>query len=327
MRKFLNSLATLTLIALTVSICANVSSSYAAFGVSPPWVNNDHMLPGTTFEQVVYLSRSDTEKAMNAEVKVTGDEELVKWIEILDKESLIIEKGQNLLPMTVVVSVPENAAAKNYLGGIFVTLTPVVADTLLGDGEVGIALGSRVSVNILVTGDQITDYEIESVVAEPQKQDTPLSIDLEVENKGNTNIADLKGQIDIYDSTNTELIKTLTFVPLDESIASYETKKVEMIFQDFSPGPGEYWVAVKAFKNEEVIYEDRFLKRVQAEAKPEAIAESTTISEVSVTKANNIYLILGLAGFGLALIAFIGTIVALIINKRAKRNLQKNTQA
>lgn len=174
--KLIGSLVTCILITLSVSMFSNISTSSAAFGSSPPWVKNDHMLPGTTFEQIVYLSRNDTEKAMQAIIRITGDEELVKWIEITDENNLIIAKGQSALPMKVIVDVPADAELKQYTGGIFVTLSNIKTDTTLEGGEVGIGLGAHISVNITIVGDGITDDEIKAVVVDEQEQDNSSSI-------------------------------------------------------------------------------------------------------------------------------------------------------
>ena len=44
------------------------------------------MLPGTTFEQVINLSRSNTGKAVKANLNINGDEKLLKWITVENKE-------------------------------------------------------------------------------------------------------------------------------------------------------------------------------------------------------------------------------------------------
>lgn len=315
MNKLLNSLVVCALIAMSVSVFSNIPTAEAAFGVSPPWVNNNNLLPGSTFEQVVYLSRNETEEAMRATIRISGDEELAEWITISDEDNLIIKEGQNFLPMNVIVNVPEDAEIKDYTGGIFVTLSSVVTDTSLEGGEVAIGLGARISVNLSVIEDEVTDYAIKSVSAEPQTSDDSFSINVEVENKGNTEISDLEGKIDIYNSANTEIVKSLTFSTLNESVSSDQTKKVEMIFEDFKPEAGEYWVAVQAFDGEEVIYENRFLKKVKIEVAPVIIPEDTS------AETGKISLIFGLAGLGVGLLVIIGILVVLILKRRAKNHL------
>jgi len=339
MKKLPGSLVAFALIALSVSIFSNIPTSSAAFGTSPPWVRNDHLLPGATFEEVIYLSRNEPEEAVKATIRVSGDEDLAEWIKIPDEENLIMEKGQTILPMTVIINVPERAAIKDYTGGIFVSIAPLVTDTSLGGGGVAIGLGAHISVDLSVIGDKITDYEIKSASAGPQKEDDPFSVNVEVKNKGNTEISDLEGQIDISNSTNTEILESFTFIPFDEPVAPDETKKIEMVFQDFKPGPGEYWVAVRAFKDGEVIYEDRFLQKVEGEVIPvqpplAKVAEETAVtppatqvpaSDVkpaapAASEAKNVYLLLGLTGLSLVLAALIGIIMVIRRKGRGKEN-------
>jgi len=191
---------------LSVSMFSNIPASSAAFGSSPPWVKNDHMLPGTAFEQIVYLSRNDTEEAMQVMIRITGDEELVKWIEITDKDSLIIEEGQYALPMKVIVDVPADATLKQYIGGIFVTLSPIKTDTALEGGEVGIGLGAHISVNITVTGDSITDDKIESVFIDEQEPNDTAPINEEVVYE-DSHLQEANGEVASVTSSESVFIK------------------------------------------------------------------------------------------------------------------------
>jgi hypothetical protein len=256
-------LTTFALLGLSVGMFLNVSPSEAAFGTSPPWVQNDHLLPGTTFAQIIYLSRSDAEDEMKAVVRVTGDEGLVQWIRIENEENLIMTKGQNILPMKVIITVPENASIKNYSSEIYLSLVSTKADSTVGGGEVAIGLGAHISVDISVVGDMISDYQVLSASIKPLIKNEPLSISWDVQNIGNTPINNLDGQIQIFNGTNTELLKSLDFVPFDQPVSPDETKTVQMTFSDFYLTPGTYWVAVKAITGEKTVYENRFLQKVE----------------------------------------------------------------
>ena len=189
-------LIALALISLSVGMFLNISTVEAAFGISPPWVQNDHVLPGTTYEQIINLSRSGAEEEMEIAVRISGDEKLVKWIEIPDIDNLIMKKGQNILPMKVIIDVPKRAALKNYRGGIRTSLSPVKKGEGQG-GEVAIVLGANISVNITVVGEKIIDYEIRSVLTDPIQEGNPYSLKMKVANLGNTEISNIEGQIDI----------------------------------------------------------------------------------------------------------------------------------
>lgn len=333
------------LIGLSVSIFSNIFTAEAAFGISPPWVQSDNLLPGTTFEQVVNLSRNDTEEAMKATIKMSGDKDLLKWIEIPDKENLIMKEGQNTLPMNVIINVPKRVAIKNYKGNIVIVLLPIVHDDSLGGGQVAIALGASVDVDITVVGDKVIDYKIVSTSVKPLPEGNAFGLSVEVENLGNVDIEGIKGQIDIYDIKETELIQSLTFPPFRFPIEFYTTQTATMFFKEAKLDPGEYRVIVTIFKDGEVIYENRLYQKIAEKvipvitpedaisAKPSLPGSSTVepdtapppVIEVPVTdmrpvapplsgaETNSAYLIFGLAGLGLGLVGLIGIIVVLIM--------------
>lgn len=351
----------ITLIVATLfitSIFSYIANSKAAFGTSPPWVKNDHMLPGTSFEQVINLSRSDTDKAVKANVQLTGDEQLIKWLNIENIDDLIMRKGQTTLPMKVTVNVPKKAELKNYRGGIFITLKAVDPDTL-GGGQVGIALGANITVDITVIGDKVIDYRVISVLNNPIEEKNPLSIKVQVKNLGNVSINEVKGKVDIYDETQSVLIKSLDFLPLDDAIAPDETQIARMIFEDTILEPGDYWLFIEASKDGKVVYENRLkqqitkiitpiitpedamfgkesLPKLPGEGEAEAEEQETPeIIEIPVTElkpaasatneTNNAFLIFGLAGLGFGLIALIGVIIVLIFILKNQRQMPQQT--
>lgn len=337
-------------------LIANTSSAMAAFGTSPPWVKNDHMLPGTTFEQVINLSRSDTAESVRASVRISGDEKLQGWISIPDEENLIMREGQAILPMKVIVTVPEKAELKDYAGSIFVSLMPLKTDTSLRGGEVGITLGGNISVRISVVGTKVYNYRIKSIVAKAIEEGNPLTLNIEVENLGNVGVGDVNGQIDIYDSRQKEILRSFDFVSLEKTIPANETKITQMIFEDVILEAGDYWLFVKTFLNGKVIYENRLAQSIKKKTITVVNPEDTEIERPSLPKIpgeaeqekvivpeivevpvmelrpaapaageiGGIFLIFGLAGMAFGLIAVIGVIVVLIlILKNQQRTLQQ----
>ena len=49
----------------------------AAFGVSPPWIENEHIKPGTNFVYVINLSANNLAEDMMVDVKLNGDPEIM----------------------------------------------------------------------------------------------------------------------------------------------------------------------------------------------------------------------------------------------------------
>jgi hypothetical protein len=320
------------------------------------------MLPGTTFEQIINLSRDDVSEEFKISSRITGDKMLLKWITIQDEKTLKMKVGQSILPIKVIVNVPKQAAIKNYIGGIFVALKPASVEEG-GSGEVAISLGAHIAVNITVTGNKVSDYNVKSVSADPAKEGEPFYLNVEVQNLGNTDIDEPTGQIDIYNSTESAILKSLTFIKLTEPISPNETVKSKMLFKDLVLDPGDYWIVVKATKKGKVIYENRLFQSVKANVVPVITPESTVAKKPSLPKlaqeetvpeaapttpapvttqpavapvdlrpaapvnnqSNNIILIFGLAGLGFGLIAMVGVIIALVMVIRNQRqaNLER----
>lgn len=323
MPKKLNTLASFVFIALCVSIFSNISVTKAAFGVSPPWVRNDHLLPGSSFEEIIYLSRNETDGAMQVVTKFTGDKDLLKWIAIRNKDNLIFQPGQTVVPMTVAVEIPQTAELRDYKGGIFVTLEPLGGSA--GGGQVAIMLGAHISVELSVIDQAVTDYKVKGMSVERLEENEPFSVNVKVANTGNTDVSDIEGEIDIYDSTRTEVIKSMPFNPLSEPVAADKTEEVKMVFENYILENGEYWVNVKATKDGEAVYEDRFPQRVGPEPpiviSPEDVLEpDVTSQEPAVVEKKGLNLMAGLAGMGLALLVVIGILLVPIVRNKLRKN-------
>jgi hypothetical protein len=261
-----------------ISQGSSVPPSQAAFGTSPPWVKNDHLLPGTTYEQIVNLSRNDPDSDMKVNVRITGDKEISNWLKIEDQNHLIMKKGENILPMNVIVTIPPKAALRDYKGGIFVTLEPIQEGSQEG-GTVAITLGANIAVQLSVVGTPVVNYRIQSISLNPMTQGQSLSLTVELENMGNTEVTSLNGQVDIYDEKETQVLKSLPFGNLSTAISPDETSKAQVAFDNFTLDPGNYWVVVRVYKGKESIYENRLYQQVLA-AKPAAVATSESTTSV-----------------------------------------------
>jgi len=250
-----------TLIGLAVSLLSNVYQSEAAFGTSPPWVRNDHLRPGMTYETIINLSRNDPENAMKINTRIDGDD-IKGWITIENQNDLIMEKGQKIFPMKVTVKVPRRAALKDYKGGIFVTLEAVQEEGAQKGGTVAIRLGAHIVVELTVVGDEVIDYRVKSITLDQLNQGDFFYMNVDVENMGNIELKELNGQVDIYNKDESEILHSLTFGPLGDAVGPDTLFKTQIVFPDIKLEPGEYWVKFKVFKDDEVIYENRLYQKV-----------------------------------------------------------------
>lgn len=348
--RFLFFVFVFALVGAAISIYSNADLSKAAFGTSPPWVRNDHLLPGATFTEIIYLSRSDTNSDVKVSAEITGEKNLLKWIEIENEDELILRKGEKAIPMNVVIEVPKRAALKEYRGDIFVTLDALQDKGTRQGGSVAIKLGAHISVELTVVGEKVTDYRVKSATLDTLQEGDSFHINLEVENLGNTEIANLNGQVDIYDKKEAEILKTLTFERLDTVISPDDIVKSRVGFENIVLDPGEYWVVIKIFKGDQVIYENRLHQQINKKVvsvvmaedalatspkKPslptkedeeavkklsaEEILDAAVIGKETVREAapavteNNIIILFGLIGLGFGLLALIAVIVVLVV--------------
>ena len=327
------------IIGLAISLMSNVDKSEAAFGTSPPWVRNDHLLPGTTYEQIINLSRNNPETDMQVKVRIDGDE-IKRWLTIEDEKNLIMKKGQKILPMKVTVKVPRRAALKDYKGGIFVTLESIQDDEDKKGGTVAIKLGAHIVVELSVTGDEVVDYWVKSITLDSINEGDFFYLNTEVENKGNVEISELHGQADIYDNKETEILKSLTFGKLSDVIGPDTLFKSQIVFPDVKLDAGEYRVKIKVFKDDEVIYEHKLYQLVKesevpvitpedAEGdkkpslpsqedetvlEPDEMADLKAVAPVIIQQEDSkFFLIFGIAGFIFGMFALVGIIVFLIL--------------
>lgn len=340
------------LISLSLSVFFGAKTLQASFGTSPPWVRNEHMLPGTTYEQVINLSRSDTSKAMQVDVRLNGDEQLIDWIEIPNLDNLILRPGERSIAMKVIVDVPEKAALRNYISYIRVSLVPI-KDVLGQGGEVAITLGANIQVDITVTGEKVTKYRIESINTNAIHENEPLIITTKLTNLGNTEITKINGTIDIYDNQQKELIESLEFEPFPDHPVSPEVTAIrKMAYMDLGLEPGQYWLNIKINEGNKVSYENQLFQEIKEKAVPIVTPEDaeatkpllpgsakteteeekteTDIPVIQVNvpeykpaasdESNNLFLIFGLAGLGFGMIAIIAVIVVLVFMLKNQRN-------
>ena len=54
---------------------------YAGFGISPPYVKNNQLFPGSSYTQEIILLRSDAEEDLQADISVNAPE-IKDWITI-----------------------------------------------------------------------------------------------------------------------------------------------------------------------------------------------------------------------------------------------------
>src|SRR4030043_2392076 len=125
-------------IALLILFLFNANIVFAGFGITPSTIWNDHLLPGSHFEETVYLVQSKPEKDLLAKIEVDAPE-IKDWVSIDRGFEFTIPAGSQQFPIKVIIDVPQNAEFKNYGGRIWVKTMPAAKE---GEGMVTGALGA-----------------------------------------------------------------------------------------------------------------------------------------------------------------------------------------
>jgi hypothetical protein len=216
----------------------------AGFGVSPPWVKNNYLTPGSRFEQIIYLSRGTPDQELMAQISIDAPE-IKDWITIEKGLRFPLPIGVKQFPMKVIVDVPSDAAYGSYQGYI-----RVKAISSGQPGQVATILGARIDVDLIVTEKGFADFRLKGApfIADIEKGN-PLVVLMVLENIGNTRIGPSKINLDIYDISHQRLLRSGEITEV-ELVEPFETKQVggEM---PIDLGLGEYWADVTIYKEGE----------------------------------------------------------------------------
>lgn len=227
---------------------------YASFGVSPSQVVNDHLLSGSHFEQDIIISRATPGEELRAEVTVDAPE-IESWFSFSPGKEFSLPKGEQRVPMTVIIDVPEGTPLGEYKGFLRIRAIPI------GEGQAGITVveGARVDVGLVLTEVEITDFIIRLLDISDIEEGRPIKLLIKAENAGNKEASLTKAHLDIFDLSD-NLLESLDDYGL-EPIKPFETKE---IYGEFPTklGPGEYYAQAQVFQREEVLREEKIYFRI-----------------------------------------------------------------
>jgi hypothetical protein len=187
--------------------------SYAGFGITPPYVSNSSLTRNSSYEQVIYLVRSDptTDLKATISIDVPGVND---WFTISEGNEFILPQGEQKVPMTVSVKVPENADFKQYTGNIRIKTGPV--DDKVSGGAVSISLGAQVDVDISVIDKKIFDFKVRKIGISDLNEGHKLGwlyfpgkirFEMLLENIGNVPVSPTDVVFRIYDASGAVLLE------------------------------------------------------------------------------------------------------------------------
>lgn len=243
------------IIATFVAFFCFAETAFAGFGITPPYVRNNVLRPGSEFTQEIVVVRSDPVEDLNAEITINipGIEQ---WFTIDKGLQFSLPKGEKTVKMNVTVRVPEDAQLGPRSGNIRIR----TYGSDLPSSGVSLALGAQIDVAIDVV-EEIYDFKVQRVelpdTEEGRKKwwlDFPgkLKLAMYIENVGNVPAAPPRVTFDIYDTGGIRLIESTEHGNTLKKILPFNTEKITAEAPITIP-PGAYRVKYKIYKQSDVV--------------------------------------------------------------------------
>lgn len=218
----------------------------ASFGISPPWITNYYLTPGSYFEKTVYLIRGEPDVEMRAEASIDAPE-IEKWIKIDKGLTFSLPKGEQKVPVTIILNVPQDAELGPYRGCIRINAIPLEK----GEGQVSIISGVRIDFDLIVVQTEFADFNLLGVSISDFEEGSPLSVLVSLENLGNIRIRPFKVHLDIYDIGYNNILASGDITEMSW-IGPFEINISKGEWQNSLKVNG-YWGNVTVYKKEEII--------------------------------------------------------------------------
>lgn len=232
-----------------------LESVFAGFGITPPYVRNSSLTRNSVYQQTILLVRSDPTTDLQAEVTldVPG---INDWFTIEQGTTFLMPAGEQRVPMTVSVTVPDDADFKTYTGNIRVkTSSPNT-----GGGAVSISLGAQIDVEIEVIDKEIFDFRIRKITIHDLNEGHnvgwlyfpgKIRFDMLLENTGNVPVAPSDVVFRIYDPTGRQLLEETHHTNRIKKVEPFETDTVQAHLPTRLPS-GAYLARYQIFNGEEL---------------------------------------------------------------------------
>jgi hypothetical protein len=256
MRKF--CIALLLVVVFGTSVGAPVAE--AGFGITPPYVRNTSLTRNSVYEQQILMVRSTPSDPLIASIIVDAPQ-IEEWIEIVEGTQIELPAGEQKVPLTVRVTVPDDAAFDRYTGRIRIsTAPPEGAETA---GAVNISLGAQVDVDLTVIDREILDFRVRRIDISDIDEGRKLGwlyfpgkirFGMYIENTGNVDVAPSEVSFAIYDRTGSVLLEETSHTNRIKKVAPFLAEDVVAELPTRLPA-GNY-LARYAIKNGEEIKQE-----------------------------------------------------------------------
>lgn len=257
MRHVMNRLFIFALMIPVFFVTLGAPFADASFGITPPYVKNTSLVRNSQYEQQILLVRGDPNVGQIAEVTVDAPE-IASWIQVVEGDRIPLPRGEQKVPMTVRVTVPDDAEFKNYTGKIRIRTVP--EDGQVAQGAVSISLGALVDIDLSVIDREIKDFRVRRVSVGELNEGHKVAwlffpgkilFETLLENTGNVDISPSRVELQIYERTGKVLLEETKNLGKVPKIKPFATETVVAEIPTRLPA-GSYVARYKIFNGDEL---------------------------------------------------------------------------
>lgn len=250
-----NATALLFFMITTYLVAAPIAE--AGFGITPPYVRNTSLTRNSVYEQEILMVRSDPKKPLKAVLEVDAPE-IADWIEIVEGNNIPLPKGETKVPLTVRVTVPDNADFTRYTGTM--RIKTAAPDDSVAAGAVSISLGAQVDIDLTVIDKEIFDFRVRKISLPDLNEGHKLAwlyfpgkvkFKMLLENTGNVDVAPTRVTFKVYDATGKVLLEEIEHTNRIKKIKPFATEEVVAELPTRLPA-GSYIARYSIYNQDEV---------------------------------------------------------------------------
>ncbi len=265
-------------------LLATPASTLAAFGISPPFLNTDHLTPGVTYRETIYLVQDQPNADIGIAATLNVPDAIRDWITIDKGFNFIIPAGTRQFPVVVSVAVPKSAGLGKYSGNLVFTTEPA------STGQVAISLGANVAINLTVGNGVYESYKVPFITLSDIEEGWNPRATVRFQNDGNISEGFDSATFDLYDHFGAVRLAYMTKQDGFPQTPAFTIDEYTIEFPtDFHLGVGDYWGNVVFYKNSQVIASTRTIFHVLP-----AGSLSPTSKVIAFVKNNWVYFAGGL---------------------------------
>ncbi len=222
--------------------------AHGAFGISPPFLNADHLVPGVTYTQTVYLVQDKPDQDLPIKASLTFPDHATPWVNLDTGFNFTIPQGVRQFPVKITIQVPQGEGLGKYSGNLAFTSQPTKT------GQVTIALGVNVAINITVGEGIFEQYSVPLITFPDIEEGWNPTVYIKFKNDGNVPEAFDSATFEILDQYDAVRLAYITKQDDFPVTPAFSTNEYTIEFPtDFHLGIGQYWGVATIYKDGKVV--------------------------------------------------------------------------